>query len=347
MHETGHARSAAEAPAEAMAFTFGDPEPVLGGGRGMLDYLQCWSTGQWYEPPINLHHLATAFHAAVHHASAINVKRNILLSTMEPTRLLSRESASRVFKEFLALGNGYLARERAVSRKTLRFDAPLAKFMRRGTDDLRRYFFAPDSMRDAHEYEPGEVWHCLEPDLHQEIYGVPEWLASMHSALLNESATLFRRRYFQNGSHAGFILYMTDAAQKQEDVDALRKALKESKGPGNFRNLFMYAPNGKKDGMQLIPVSEVAAKDEFLNVKNVTRDDQLAAHRVPWQIMGMPPPSGVSSGSPKDVAEVFARNEVEPLQAQFLAANEFFGEEIFRFKPYAITQEAGNALLPR
>lgn len=47
-------------------------------------------------------------------------------------------------------------------------------------------------------------------------------------------------------------MYMTDAAQNQEDVN-------------NIRNLFMYSPNGKKDGIQIIPLSEVAARDEFLN----------------------------------------------------------------------------------
>ena len=73
---------------------------------------------------------------------------------------------------------------------------------------------------------------------------------------------------------------MTDPAQNESDVDALRKALKDSKGPGNFRNLFVYSPNGKKDGIQLIPVSEVAAKDEFSSIKNQTRDDVLASLRI-------------------------------------------------------------------
>ncbi len=41
-------------------------------------------------------------------------------------------------------------------------------------------------------------------------------------------------------------MYMTDAAQNQEDVNNLRNAMKSAKGPGNFRNLFMYSPNGKK-----------------------------------------------------------------------------------------------------
>ena len=82
---------------------------------------------------------------------------------------------------------------------------------------------------------------------------------------------------------------MTDAAQNQEDVNNIRQAMKSAKGPGNFRNLFMYSPNGKKDGIQIIPLSEVAAKDEFLNIKNVSRDDMMAAHRVPPQMMGVMP----------------------------------------------------------
>ncbi|GKJ20610.1 hypothetical protein NUBL13794_17140 [Klebsiella pneumoniae] len=43
----------------------------------------------------------------------------------------------------------------------------------------------------------------------------------------------------------------------------------------------MYSPYGKEDGIQIIPLSEVAAKDEFLNIKNMSRDDMMAAHRVP------------------------------------------------------------------
>ena len=44
---------------------------------------------------------------------------------------------------------------------------------------------------------------------------------------------------------------LTDETQ----VEDLKKALKESKGLGNFRNLFLYAPGGKKDGIQMIPIS--------------------------------------------------------------------------------------------
>ena len=80
------------------------------------------------------------------------------------------------------------------------------------------------------------------------------YLSAIPSALLNESATLFRRKYYLNGSQAGFIMYMTDPAQSQHDVDNIRGAMKSAKGLGNFRNLFMYSPNGEKDGIQIIPL---------------------------------------------------------------------------------------------
>ena len=43
----------------------------------------------------------------------------------------------------------------------------------------------------------------------------------------------------------------------------------------------MYSPNGKEDGLQIIPVSEVTAKDEFNSIKNQTRDDVLVSLRIP------------------------------------------------------------------
>lgn len=39
----------------------------------------------------------------------------------------------------------------------------------------------------------------------------------------------------------------------------------------------MYSPKGKKDGSQIIPLSKVAAKNECLNIKNVSGDTMMAA----------------------------------------------------------------------
>jgi PBSX family phage portal protein len=319
------------------AFTFGDPTPVLDGNE-VLDYLECWFNGRWYEPPINLDGLARSTRASVYLQSGLTFKRNMLSRTFVPHRLLSREAFEQFALDWLWCGNAYLERRRNRLGGTLSLQPALAKYMRRG-QDLDRYFMVR-GWQNEHEFEAGTICHIREADINQEVYGLPEWLAALQSALLNESATLFRRRYYLNGSHAGFILYVSDAAQNEKDIDSMREALKKSKGPGNFRNLFLYSPNGKKDGIQVIPISEVAARDEFSNIKNITRDDMLAGLRIPPQLMGVVPQNAGGFGSVKDAALVYAANELEPIQARMLAVNEWVGEEVIRFKPYELAAQA-------
>jgi PBSX family phage portal protein len=133
---------------------------------------------------------------------------------------------------------------------------------------------------------------------------------------------------------------MTDPVHEEADITNLRNALKEAKGPGNFRNLFMYAPNGKKDGIQIIPIAEVQAKDEFFNIKNVSRDDVLAAHRVPPQLLGIVPTNTAGFGDVEKAAAVFSRNELEPLQERLKELNDWLGQEVIRFRPYSVMADA-------
>lgn len=317
-------------------FSFGEPSPVLS-GRELFDYLECWFNGRWYEPPLSLDGLARSVGSSVHLHSGLMFKRNLLSKTFVPHPLLSRAAFEQFALDFLCLGNAYLEGRRSMLGRVRELVPPLAKYMRAGKDG--RYFMA-QGWKEEHEFEAGTIFHLREADLHQEVYGLPEWISALQSALLNESATLFRRKYYENGSHAGFILYMTDAAQNEADVDALRKALKDSKGPGNFRNLFVYSPNGKKDGLQIIPVSEVTAKDEFNSIKNQTRDDVLASLRIPPQLMGIVPQNAGGFGSIREAAQIYAANELEPIQARMTQLNGWFGEEVVRFKPYEIQKDS-------
>ena len=311
----------------AEAFSFDDPIPVLD-RRELLDYVECVQMDRWYEPPVSFDGLARTYRAAVHHSSPIAVKRNILTSTFIPHPLLSQQAFSRFVQDYLEKRTNRLG-------GILSLEPSLAKYTRRGVD-LDTYWFVQYGMTtQPYEFTKGSIFHLMEPDLNQEIYGLPEYLSAIPSALLNESATLFRRKYYINGSHAGFIMYMTDAAQNQEDVNNIRQAMKSAKGPGNFRNLFMYSPNGKKDGIQIIPLSEVAAKDEFLNIKNVSRDDMMAAHRVPPQMMGIMPSNVGGFGDVEKASKVFVRNELIPLQAKFEEINQFTGDEIVKYKNYS------------
>ncbi|NIF50111.1 phage portal protein [Enterobacter sp. Ap-1006] len=318
------------------AFTFGEPTPVLD-RREIFDYLECAHNGKWYEPPVSFSGLAKTMRAAVHHSSPIYVKRNILVSTYIPHPKLSSQDFSRLTLDFLVFGNGFLEKRQSLSNKALRFETSPAKYTRRGVEQ-DTYWFLQD-FNKPHQYAAGSVFHLMEPDINQELYGMPEYLSALNSAWLNESATLFRRKYYQNGAHAGYIMYVTDAAQSSTDVEALRRSMRDSKGLGNFKNLFFYAPNGKPDGIKIVPLSEVATKDDFFNIKKASAADLLDAHRIPFQLMGGKPENIGSMGDIEKVAKVFVRNELSPLQARFMELNEWAGEEIIRFKKYSLEDD--------
>lgn len=322
-------------------FTFGDPVPVLD-HREVLDYYQSLWMGRYYEPPISFDGLARSLTANPHHESAIRLKVSLLAAQFRPHRLLSRVDFRRLVLDYLTFGNAYLERRTSLLGTSLALKPAPARWMRVARDG------AMIALIDGQEidYASGMMLHILEPDINQEIYGLPQYLGALQSVFLNEAATLFRRRYYKNGSHAGYILYITDAAQNQEDLDNIKSELKNSRGPGNFRNLFLYSPGGKKDGLQIIPISEVAAKDDFLSIKATSRDDILAAHRVPPQLLGIIPTNAGGFGSIETAANVFYRHEVHPLTAVFAAINDWVGEEVVVFDDYvplsAVTAAGGK-----
>ncbi|MES3206854.1 phage portal protein [Serratia ureilytica] len=324
---------AAEQKQDFEAFTFGEPSAVLD-KREILDYIECTTNGKWYEPPFSFDGLARSLRAAVHHSSPIYVKRNILASTFIPHPLLSQQEFSRYVLDYLVFGNAFLEVRKNRLGEPLRLQCSPAKYTRRGVAP-DTYWFVQD-WKDPHQFAPGSVFHLIEPDINQELYGLPEYLSALNSAWLNEAATLFRRKYYQNGAHAGYILYMTDAAQSTSDVDRMRQAMRDTKGLGNFRNLFMYAPNGKPDGIKILPLSEVATKDDFFNIKNATRDDLLSAHRVPPQMMGIIPNNTGGFGDVEKASQVFVRNELIPLQERMRELNKWINTNVIDFHSYKL-----------
>lgn len=327
----GETFSAAEVAADKSGirhFAFGDPEPVMS-RRELIDHMECWNNGRYYDPPIPLHALTRAANVSPHHSSALEYKVLQLLRYFIPHPMLSRETFEGLARDYVTLANGYVERVDNAFGRPVQLRRSIAKYTRRGLKDGEFFFVRATGVE--HAFRPGSVCQVMRPGLDQEIYGVPEYLSALQSAFLNESAVLFRRRYYLNGSHAGFIMYVTEEGLADDDADALEEALKGSKGVGNFKNLFLHIPNGKEKGVQLIHPGEAAAKDEFLGVKNTTRDDILAAHRVPPVLIGVVPQNAGGLGDPSKAEEVYYWSEVVPLQNRFLAINDWLGQEVVRF----------------
>mgnify|MGYP000682559272 FL=1 len=322
--------------ATAQAFSFGDPIPVLDRAE-ILNYFESVLVYEkYYNPPINLGYLAKALGASPHHQSAITVKKNILLSTCKTTALLPRTQLEKLVQDYLVFGNAFIEIVKNAFGDIISLRAPLAKYMRVGVDEGQ--FFQIVTGYEEYEFKKGSVLQLINPDINQEIYGVPEYLAALQSAFLNESATLFRRKYYLNGAHAGSIIYMTDPTQNKDDIQSIKDQIKQTKGTGNFKNLFVHIPNGKKDGFQVIPLSDAVSKDDFLNIKNASRDDVLAAHRVPPQLMGIVPNNTGGFGDVEKATRVFFINEIIPLQERLKEINSWVGEEVITFTEYKLLQ---------
>lgn len=71
------------------------------------------------------------------------------------------------------------------------------------------------------------------------------------------------------------------------EVGAMREALKGARGGDNFGNLFLHSPAGSKDGLKLIPASEVAEKVSFRASR--AQPGTTCSLRTPPQLMGIVP----------------------------------------------------------
>jgi capsid portal protein len=125
-----------------------------------------------------------------------------------------------------------------------------------------------------------------------------------------------------NGAHMGYILYTSDSSLDPKDEEAIKKAVKESKGVGNFRSLYLNIPNGKKDSVQLIPVGDIATKDEYERIKNVTRAEILAMWRMQPALAGAMPDNAGGFGDIEKIANVYFEYETVPMQDVFLKLNQ-------------------------
>lgn len=337
MYNPGNDNGPGEAPqpepkAPWDAYEFGAPESVLNRSQ-IFDLFEVVRMSKWYEPPICRVGLGKAYRMASHHQSAILLKRNMLAASFVPNKRFSRSEFEKWVLDYLIFGDAFVQDVPNRLGGTFQLKCSPAAWTRVGTNEGEHWFVQPGQMmRQPHLLPAGTVHHLLEPDPLQEIYGMPSYISALQSGLLNENATLFRRRYYLNGSHAGFILYVSEAGMQDKDSNALRSALRGAKGPGNFRNLFLHIPGGKADGVKIMPIAEVGANDQFLGIKEVTRDDMLAAHRTPPQLLGIVPKNGTGFGNVIDAARAYYHVEIGPLQWRLQELNEWLGWEAVAFR---------------
>ena len=127
-------------PEKVEAFTFGDPVPVLD-RREILDYLECWRNGRWYEPPINFGGLSkTPGQPAPQFGYLL---RPISWPPLLPHRAFGRDTRLKMAIDFLTFGNTYAERLDSMTGKLIMMKHALAKYTRRGVEPGSSFCPAP------------------------------------------------------------------------------------------------------------------------------------------------------------------------------------------------------------
>lgn len=287
----------------------------------MGEYLGVFASddGQIYTPPVSRTGLAKLLRANAHHGTIPRFKRNLLLRDFVPSAGCRAQTMGRAALDFMVFGEAYFQRRANIIGQVLELEHLPALNMRRKVGG--GFVMLLPGGKQLH-FAEDEIEHVMDYDVEQNIYGVPDYLGGLHALLLNESATLFRRRYYNNGAHAGYVFYTNDPNLTEEDEDRLKSEIRNSKGVGNFRSLFVNIPNGSEKGIQIIPVGDISTRDEFERIKNITRNDVIAAWRMNPALAGVMPENAAGFGDIEKIDRVYTNNEIRPISQLFLQVNE-------------------------
>ena len=313
------------------AFSFGDPEPVL--TQNPMDYLGVFLDigGEYYRPPVSLQGLADLMGANPHHNSILHFKKNMVLKWFKPSKLVPYQQLQKLALDFQVTGNMYFQLFFNRFGKVVRMARLPAISMRRGKKPGQ--FFKLNNDGSSIEFKPGEVVHILEPDIKQEIYGIPEYMGGVQAVLLSEESGLFRRKYYSNGAHMGYILVTNDADLDEKTAKIIEEKVKGSKGPGNFRSLYLnIGRSNAKEPVQIIPVGDISTKDEFERIKNITRGEILSMHRMQPGLSGVIPENNSGFGDMQKIMQVYYEMEIDALQQPFLELNHHLGNGAVSFR---------------
>ncbi|QCT18495.1 phage portal protein [Jejubacter calystegiae] len=302
-------------PARKMSIiTLGKPEPILTTGT---NYSDVWydNEAEHWTLPIDRLALAQLVNLNAQHGGVLYARRNMVAADYQGGGLTHEELKAAIF-DYLVFGDIALVKIRNGWGEVVGL-APMPALYTR----IRKSGeFAVLQEGEPLIYPPEDVIFLKQYDPQQGIYGLPDYISGIHSALLNGEATIFRRRYYHNGAHTGGIIYSNDENMTDEVEQEIIGKLEQSKGIGNFSTMFVNIPKGNPEGIKFIPIGDISAKDEFQNVKSISAQDVLTAHRFPAGMAGIIPTNGSIMGDIEKISRTYQRAEVAPIQNLFKAA---------------------------
>ncbi len=296
-------------------------QSALDRGGSIPFWWQDWHGGDYEPTPISPLLLMCLVRINAHHESALDCKRVWSMYGYEPPNgnLLEHPHMEAAIGDYWVFGNAYFQRITGLNNRLLSLRHIPARAVRVAQTEPRSYVLLAKEGK-IRPFKKDEVVHIKNYTPESELYGMPHTIGAIRSILLNDDATVFRRRYYKNGAHMGGILAITDGSLTSDAFTELKEELKAGKGAGNFHNTILEVASSSqnKSKVEFLSVGDLL-KDDFEKCKNISRGDILAAHRIPPRILGVTL-KGQGAGSAGDLdkeAAFFHTSVIASVQQAF------------------------------
>ncbi|RLA06014.1 MAG: portal protein [Gammaproteobacteria bacterium] len=170
--------------------------------------------------------------------------------------------------------------------------------------------------------------------LKSRVYGEPDYLPVLEQIDLTKMADVYNQKFFINGARPGYAVIFENSSPNEEQKTAFKEFFGGSfKGFDNSHKTLLAHTGKNADGspakIRLEEMGKVA-DISFKTLKEVTRDEIIAAHSVPPRLVGVAS-AATLGGSGEASAQLHSFNELE-IKPKMKFLEEFFLKHDLKLK---------------
>ncbi|MBL0690741.1 MAG: phage portal protein [SAR324 cluster bacterium] len=278
-----------------------------------------------FEPaPIKLDFLTQLVRESTAHSSCLSMKHDITIAGYQESKQLSYQSFSSLLTEFYTLGNCFILKD-----GNQRLPARFHRYSNFKAGKLTHLLQIKDGSPTGKKYKLDEIIHIKRTCLESEIYGLPNYLASIPYIVLLKAATAYRNRFYSNGTHGRIVLTSlpndTVTNEEGEQVDSamikqFREFLNGTKQAGSHSSIHINVNDTDiKAAENFINVVELGQKltdDDFKITSERADSAIIVSHGIVPDLVGMVS-TGKSSPNFERVMKVAKQTIAQPTRELF------------------------------
>ena len=290
-------------------------EDILKGSKESKQYISRDSinTNGTIDPFINFDELLQFYYFNVYHQRSIKIKA-ALLSQVEETTLDKHLPQNEFVKDFLygfccdleIYGNAFLEKSGTIS------DFNLYHILGyQGRLNRQKEIFQITSDDDALKMEG---YHLKYYSPSGKYYGEPDYLTALEQILTTKSADRYNTSFFENGAKPGFAVIFENSSPNAQQIATFKQFFSNNyKGKENAHKTLLLHTGKTKEGESPAKVKLEKLDNiedmSFEKLKNVNRNDIIAAHGVPPRLAGIVT-AGQLGGGTELIDQLHAFNEI-------------------------------------